>query len=56
MRHFPWKELGYAVGFQRLISFVMQQLPQNEVIEDALRHRVKLLPEDSVRELDSNKR
>ncbi|MCL2102656.1 MAG: putative DNA binding domain-containing protein, partial [Syntrophorhabdaceae bacterium] len=28
---------GYAVGFQRLVHFVMEQLPQNEVIEDALR-------------------
>jgi ATP-dependent DNA helicase RecG len=27
---------GYAVGFQGLVAFVMQQLPQNEVIESAL--------------------
>lgn len=47
-------QLGYAVGFQRLVGFVMQQLPQNEVIESALRREVKLLPENSVRELLAN--
>ena len=45
---------GYAVGFQGLVHFVMQQLPQNEVIENALRRQVKLLPEKSVRELMAN--
>lgn len=47
-------QLGYAVGFERLVSFVMQQLPQNEIIKNALRQKVKLLPEDSVRELIAN--
>jgi ATP-dependent DNA helicase RecG len=42
---------GYAVGFQELVTFVMQQMPQNEIIENALRKRVKLLPENSIREL-----
>ncbi len=28
---------GYSVGFQDLIIFVMSQLPQNEVVENALR-------------------
>jgi ATP-dependent DNA helicase RecG len=45
---------GYAVGFRELNEFVMSQLPQNEIIEDALRKRVKLLPDDSVRELVAN--
>jgi predicted HTH transcriptional regulator len=45
---------GYAVGFQGLVDFVMAQLPQNEVIENALRKQVKLLPEKSVRELIAN--
>jgi predicted HTH transcriptional regulator len=45
---------GYAVGFQGLVSFVMAQLPQNEVIEDALRKEVKLIPEAAVRELVAN--
>lgn len=45
---------GYAVGFQGLVRFVMSQLPQNEVIEDALRKEVKLLPEIVIRELVAN--
>lgn len=45
---------GYAVGFQGLIDFVMAQLPQNEVIEHALRQKVKLLPDDAIRELIAN--
>ena len=45
---------GYAVGFQGLIRFVMGQLPQNEVIEDALRKEVKLVPEITIRELVAN--
>ena len=46
--------LGYAVGFQGLVRFVMAQLPQNEVIEDALRKEVKLVPEAVIRELLAN--
>lgn len=46
--------LGYAVGFQRLVKFIMAQLPQNEVIEDALRREVKLVSEIVVRELAAN--
>lgn len=45
---------GYAVGFQGLVRFVMAQLPQNEVIEDALRKEVKLVPEVVIRELVAN--
>lgn len=45
---------GYAAGFQGLVAFVMAQLPQNEVIEDALRKEVKLVPEVVVRELVAN--
>jgi ATP-dependent DNA helicase RecG len=45
---------GYAVGFQGLVRFVMSQLPQNEVIEDALRKEVKLVPEVVIRELVAN--
>lgn len=45
---------GYAVGFQGLVDFVMAQLPQNEIIENALRKQVKLLPMESVRELIAN--
>jgi predicted HTH transcriptional regulator len=45
---------GYAVGFQGLVRFVMGQLPQNEVIVDALRQEVNLLPEITIRELVAN--
>ena len=45
---------GYAVGFQGLIRFIMAQLPQNEIIKDALRAEVKLVPEVVVRELVAN--
>lgn len=45
---------GYAVGFQGLVRFVMTQLPQNEVIEDALRKEVKLVSEEVIRELLAN--
>ena len=44
----------YAVGFSGLVQFVMDQLPQNEIIEDALRKEVKLLPQDFIRELIAN--
>jgi len=42
---------AYAVGFQGLVRFIMTQLPQNEVIEDALRKEVKLVPEVVIREI-----
>lgn len=45
---------GYAVGFQGLVQFIMGQLPQNEVIENALRREVKLVPEITIRELVAN--
>lgn len=47
-------EKGYAVGFRGLVRYVMTQLPQNEVIEDALRKESKLLPEVVIRELIAN--
>lgn len=45
---------GYAVGFKELIQFIMGQLPQKEIIENALRKEVKLAPEIAVRELVAN--
>lgn len=45
---------GYAVGFQGLVQYIMTQLPQNEVIEDALRKESKLLPKVVIRELVAN--
>src|SRR5579872_4125118 len=46
--------MGYAVGFQRLVKFVNSHLPQNEVIKDALRKEMKLIPEIAIRELVAN--
>lgn len=43
--------MGSAVGFQRLVNFVMSQIPQNEVIKNALRTEIKLVPEIVIREL-----
>ncbi len=45
---------GYAVGFQGLVQFSMNQLPQSETIEGALRKEVRLVPEIVVRELVAN--
>ncbi len=45
---------GYAVGFQGLVGFVVAQLPQNEVVEDALRKEVRLVPDVIIRELVAN--
>lgn len=45
---------GYAAGFQAMIQFVMAQLPQNEVIEGAIRREQKLVPEIVIRELVAN--
>lgn len=45
---------GYAAGFAGLVSYVMGQLPQNEVIEEAIRKDVKLVPEVVIRELLAN--
>jgi len=46
--------MGYAVGFQRLVNFVMSQMPQNEAIQNALRTEIKLVPEIVIRELVAN--
>ena len=46
--------MGYAVGFQRLVNFVMSQMPQNEAIQNALRTEIKLVPEIVIRELIAN--
>jgi len=45
---------GYAVGFRDLVKYVMEKLPQNEIIENAIRKSVKLLPEIVIRELLAN--
>lgn len=45
---------GYAVGFKGLIKYIMDKLPRNEVIKDAIREDVPLYPEIAIRELIAN--
>ena len=45
---------GYASGFQRLIGYINDLLPSNEVIGPALRRTVPMFPELAVRELVAN--
>jgi predicted HTH transcriptional regulator len=45
---------GYAVGFQSIVQTVIQQLPQNEIVKEAIRQNVKLVPESAIRELVAN--
>ncbi len=47
-------QLGYAIGFEGLIGYIMNLLPQNEIIEKALRNQVKMYPEKSIREFVAN--
>lgn len=46
--------LGYAVGFERLLSFINSQLPANEAIGQARREEVRMYPEIAIRELVAN--
>jgi ATP-dependent DNA helicase RecG len=46
--------MGYAVAFSGLVSWVMTQIPQNEIIKNALRKEVKLVPEIVIREIVAN--
>jgi len=45
---------GYAIGFHGAISFINDQLPQNEQIGQALRKEVRMYPEIAIRELVAN--
>lgn len=45
---------GYASGFQGLIEYLMNLLPMNEVVGQALRENVPMFPELAVRELVAN--
>ncbi len=45
---------GYAVGFEDLIHYINEQLPQSEEIGKALRKNVKMYPEIIIRELIPN--
>ena len=45
---------GYASGFEGLVAYINDQLPQNEEISKALRETIKMYPEIGVRELVAN--
>ena len=45
---------GYAVGFERLITYINSLLPSNEVIGQALRDTVSMYPQIAIRELVAN--
>lgn len=45
---------GYAVGFTGLIDYIHDQLPANELIEDALRVDQKMYPKVVIREFVAN--
>jgi predicted HTH transcriptional regulator len=45
---------GYASAFQSLVKFIMNKLPRNEIIRNAIREEVTLYPEIAIRELIAN--
>jgi predicted HTH transcriptional regulator len=45
---------GYAIGFEEAISYINDQLPQNEQMGQALRSQVRMYPEITIRELVAN--
>ena len=48
------REDGYIVGFKGLIKYIMDILPSNEIIKEALRKEVTIYPELAIRELTAN--
>jgi ATP-dependent DNA helicase RecG len=46
--------MGYVVGFESMIEYIVSQLPSNEVIGKALREDVKMFPRIAIRELVAN--
>jgi predicted HTH transcriptional regulator len=45
---------GYAVGFEGVMRYINDQLPQNEEIGEALRKEVRMYPQIAIRELVAN--
>ncbi|MBS0607545.1 MAG: putative DNA binding domain-containing protein [Verrucomicrobia bacterium] len=45
---------GYALGFEESVSYINDQLPQNEHIGMAFRQAVRMYPEIAIRELVAN--
>lgn len=47
-------EKGYVAGFEQIVEYITDQLPQNEVIEKAIRRQLKMYPDLAIRELVAN--
>jgi predicted HTH transcriptional regulator len=45
---------GYAIGFQGVLKFITGQLPQSEIIHNALRVKQTVYPEIALREIIAN--
>ena len=45
---------GYASGFEGLINYIMDKLPANEIIENAIRKKMDIYPEVAIREFVAN--
>jgi len=45
---------GYAAGFENIIDYIESQIPEAEIIEDALRTTQKVYPKKSIREFVAN--
>lgn len=45
---------GYANGFEGLVRYINEQLPANEVLEQAFRREFRMYPEVAIRELVAN--
>lgn len=45
---------GYASSFEGFVKYISDQLPSNEIIDDALRKKVKIYPEVAIREFVAN--
>ena len=47
-------DMGYAVCFQNMVTYINSQLPSNEEIGQALRTKVTMYPEIAIREIVAN--
>ena len=45
---------GYALGFEEVVAYINDQLPQNEHIGEAFREEVRMYPKIAIRELVAN--
>jgi predicted HTH transcriptional regulator len=45
---------GYAIEFGKIIDYLIEQLPTNEIIEKAFRKKIQMYPEIALRELMAN--